>query len=550
MGKNFRSFATLRMTNATLRMTKTKAAFYKAVFVFTALFLSAFSVPYCGDAIVVGTIGEPRTLIPVLASDSASSAVCALIFNGLIKYDKDLKLTGDLAEKWDVSEDGLEIIFYLRKGVKWQDGIPFTAKDVEFTYKILIDPDTRTPYSGDFEMVKSLDIIDDYTVRVVYKEAFSPGLSSWGMNIMPEHLLKGEDLNSTKFSRNPIGTGPYKFKLWKTGERVELVFNPGYFEGRPCIDKYIYRIIPDQATLFLELRSGGVDFTSLTPLQFKRQTENKFFKKNFQKFQYPSFGYTYLGYNLKDARFSDIRVRQAINYAVDKEEIIRGVLFGLGKISTGPFLPGSWAYNENVKPKGYDPEKAKALLKEAGWDDSDKDGILDKNGVKFSFTIITNQGNEQRRMTAEIIQRRLMEIGIDVKIKIIEWSSFVSEFIDKRRFDAVLLGWSLSMDPDMYDIWHSSKTKEGEFNFVGYSNEEVDGLLLEGRKTFDITERSKIYNSIHEILYEEQPYLFLYVPEALPIVHSRFKGIEPGVAGIGHNFIKWYVPEDKQKYVR
>ncbi|MBU1007069.1 MAG: peptide-binding protein, partial [Candidatus Omnitrophica bacterium] len=419
-----------------------------------------------------------------------------------------------------------------------------------FTYKSLIDPDVRTPYSGDFKMVESLEALDDYTIRAVYKEPFSPGLASWGMNIMPRHLLEGKDLNTADFAREPVGTGPYKFKLWKTGERIELVSNHDYFEGRPCIDRYVYRIIPDQATMFLELRAEGVDYISLSPLQFKRQTDTKFFRENFQKFNFPSFGYTYMGYNLNDPKFKDLKVRQAINYAIDKDEIIRGVLLGMGRVATGPFIPESWAYNEEVKPAEYDPEKAKELLSEAGWRDENGDGVLEKDGTEFSFTLITNQGNEQRRMSAEIIQRRLKEVGINVKIKVIEWSAFVSEFIDKRRFDAILLGWNLSMDPDMYDIWHSSKTREGEFNFVGYVNPEVDGLLIEGRRTFDREERKKIYHRIHEILYEEQPYLFLYVPDALPVIHERFKGIEVSPAGIGYNFIKWYVPKARQKYTR
>jgi peptide/nickel transport system substrate-binding protein len=537
------------MKNITRLIKDKGAALKRAAFLFAALFLLAF-VPQYGDTIVVGSIGEPRTLVPILASDSSSGSICSLIFNGLLKYDKDLNLVGDLAEKWEISQDGLEIIFYLRKGVNWHNGKPFTAKDVEFTYRSLIDPVVRTPYSGDFQMVKNLEVMDDYTVKVYYKEPFSPGLASWGMNIMPRHLLEAQDLNSAKFARAPVGTGPYKFRLWKTGERLELISNHDYFEGRPCIDKYIYRIIPDQATLFLELRAQAVDYTSLTPIQFKRQTESRFFRKNFQKFNFPSFGYTYMGYNLNDPKFKDANVRRAINYAVNKEEIIKGVLLDLGKVSTGPFIPESWAYNKEVRPLGYDPEKARGLLKDAGWTDLDGDGILEKDGMKFSFTIITNQGNDERKMAAEIIQKRLAEVGIDVKIKIIEWSSFVSEFINKRRFDAVLLGWSLSLDPDMYDIWHSSKTKEGEFNFVGYSNQEVDGLLLEGRRTFDQEERKRVYHRIHEILYAEQPYLFLYVPDALPILHSRFKGIEVGPAGIGHNFIKWYVPKNEQRYIR
>ena len=526
-----------------------KTVFKKAVFLLLLLCLLGLNHDY-GDAIVVGSIGEPRTLVPILASDSASGAICGLVFNGLLKYDKKLNLVGDLAERWVVSDDGLEITFYLRKGIKWHDGEHFNSEDVQFTYKSLIDSRVMTPYSGDFEMVKNFEIIDDYTIKVSYKEPFSPGISSWTMNIMPEHILEGQDLNNTYFSRNPVGTGPYKFKIWKTGDRVELTSNADYFEGRPFINRYIYRIIPDSATLFLELRAEGVDYSSLTSLQFERQTKNRFFNETFQKFRFPSFGYTYLGYNLEDFRFKDIKVRQAINYAIDKNEIIKGVLLGLGTVSTGPFIPESWAYNKRIKPVEYNPEKARRLLSEAGWIDSDGDGILEKNGKKFSFTIITNQGNQNRKMTAEILQKRLKQIGIDVKIKIIEWSAFVSEFINKKRFEAVLLGWGLSPEPDMYDIWHSSKTRQGEFNFIGYSNKEIDDLLVKGRRTFDKKERQDIYNSIHQILYTEQPYLFLYVADSLPIVHKRFRGIEVGVGGIGHNFIKWHVPKEKQKYTR
>ncbi|MBU1913190.1 MAG: peptide-binding protein [Candidatus Omnitrophica bacterium] len=377
------------------------AACTRAAFLFTVLFLLGFTPEY-GDTIVAGSIGEPRTFVPILASDSSSGTICSLIFNGLVKYDKDLNLTGDLAEKWEVSQDGLEITFYLRKGVKWHDGEPFTSKDVEFTYKGLINPGVRTPYGGDFLMVKNLEVVDDYTLKVYYKEPFSPGLASWGMNIMPAHLLEKEDLNTTKFARNPIGTGPYKFKLWKTGERVELVSNHDYFEGRPYIDRYIYRIIPDTATLFLELRAQAVDYSSLTPIQFRRQTETKFFEKNFQKFNFPSFGYTYMGYNLKDPKFRDVKVRAAINYAINKEEIIRGVLLGLGRVSTGPFIPESWAYNKDVKPLEYNPGKAREILKEAGWEDKDGDGILEKDGMKFSFTVITNQGNDEKDHAIDI----------------------------------------------------------------------------------------------------------------------------------------------------
>lgn len=501
-----------------------------------------------GDAFVVGDIGGPRTLVPILASDSPSSYIVALVFDSLIKYNKDVEIVGELAESWDIEDDGRAIVFHLRKDAKWHDGHPFTSRDVEFTYKCLIDPNVPTPYSGDFKMVERLLVVDDYTVKVIYKEPFAPGLSSWGMPIMPKHILEGEDLLTTKFKRNPIGTGPYKFKRWDTGARVDLVSNHEYYEHRPYIDRYIYRVIPDSATLFLELETLGVDSMGLTPLQYTRQTDAPFFKRKFRKFKYPSFGYTFLAYNLKDPRFKDKKVRQALNYAVDKNELIEGVLLGEGRACTGQFVPESWAFNKDVKPYPFDPEKAKSMLMEAGWKDQDEDGWLEKNGRPFEFTIITNQGNEMRRMSAEIIQKRLKNIGIKVRIRVLEWSVFINEFVNKKRFEVLILGWGLGREPDCYDIFHSSKVKPAEFNFVSYSNPEVDRLLVEGRRTFDREKRAEIYHKIHEILYDDQPYMFLYIPNSLVAVHNRFEGIEPSAIGIGYNFIEWWVPKSKQRY--
>ncbi|MCM8813853.1 MAG: peptide-binding protein, partial [Candidatus Omnitrophica bacterium] len=473
--------------------------------------------PSYGDAIVEAGIGDARTLLPLLASDSASGQICNLLYNGLVKYDKDLNLVGDLAQRWEILDGGLTIIFYLRRNVRWHDGAPFTAADVEFTYRKLIDPNVRTPYSGDFEKVRSFSVLDPYTLRIAYKEPFVPALASWGMNILPRHILEHEDLNFTRRARQPIGTGPYKFKSWKTQELIVLEANPDYFEGRPYLNRYYYRIIPDPATMFLELEGRGIDMMGLSSLQYARQTETPFFRREYQKFRYQGFFYTYVGFNLQDEKFQDVRVRQAINCAVDKQELIGGVLQGLGSVCTGPFPPRSWAYNPTVAAAAYDPRKALELLAAAGWRQNPQ-GVLEKDGRPFAFTIVTNQGNDERKQAAEIMQRRLGGIGMQVKIKVIEWSAFINEFLNKRKFEAILLGWSLSLDPDVYDIWHSSKTREGEFNFVGYSNADVDRLLEAARQEFDQEKRKQMYHRVHEIIYAEQPYLFLYTPDSLPAV--------------------------------
>jgi peptide/nickel transport system substrate-binding protein len=503
--------------------------------------------PAYGDIFIDASIGDVSTLMPPLISDAASASVASLIYNGLVKYDGDLNLVGDLAKSWDISKDGLTITFHLRRGVKWQDGAPFTSKDVLFTYKVMVDPKTPTAYSGDYLQVKKAEAPDPYTFRVTYAKPFAPALGSWTLAILPEHLLKGQDITKTRLARHPVGTGPYILRKWKTGQFLSLAYNPNYFEGRVYLNGYMYRIIPDMATMFLELKAGNIDRMGLTPLQYTRQTAYHKFDQMYKKYRYMPFSYIYLGYNLRDPMFADRRVRQALSCAINKKEIIDGVLMGLGVEATGPYKPGTWYYNPNVPKFPYNPARAKALLAEAGWHLNDQ-GIMSKNGQPFEFTILTNQGNDIRVRTAEIIQRRLHNIGIKVHIRTIEWASFLKQFIEKRRYDAVLLGWNTGLDPDQYDIWSSTKTKPGELNFIGYKNPEVDKLLQEGRHTFDREKRRQAYFKFQEILAEDQPYTFLFVPDALPAISRRFHGIKPAPAGIDYNFTKWYVPKAMQKY--
>jgi peptide/nickel transport system substrate-binding protein len=499
------------------------------------------------NTITVGSLADAKRLLPLLATDTASGGISGLVFNGLVKYDKNIILTGELAESWEIKRDGLEIIFHLREGVKWHDGVEFTADDVLFTYETVTDPEVPTPYASEYGPVEAVEAVDKYTVRVTYKESFAPALESWGMGILPKHILEGKDITQEQYTRNPVGTGPYKFTEWVTGQKIVLEAFDDYFEGRPNVDKYVTRVISDPATMFLELKFGGLDYMGLTPPQFKLQADTELFKRHFQKFRYPAFAYTYMGYNILDPKFRDKRVRRALTHAINKRDIIKGVLMGYGTPCTGPFPPESWAFNPDVKDPEYDPETARRLLEEAGWSPG-ADGILQKDGEPFRFDLITNQGNDTRIKTAQIIKEHLKALGIEMNIKVLEWQAMLHEFVDKKRFEAVLMGWALGRDPDAYIIWHSSQTKEGAFNFISYKNEEVDRLLIEGRRTFDMERRKEIYHRVHEILAEEQPYTFLYVPDSLPVLHKRFKGVEKAPLGIWYDFIKWRVPEDRAQW--
>ncbi|ACS80826.1 peptide-binding protein [Maridesulfovibrio salexigens] len=505
------------------------------------------SKPVYGGRYREPTLAEPMCLIPLLSSDSASSAVQAKLYVSPLKYNKDIELVPEAAESYEVLDGGKLLRFKLRKDIRWTDGVPLTAEDVEFTYKTMIDPKTPTAYAGDFLNVKEFKLIDKYTFEVRYEKVFARSLITWALSILPKHILENEDLNTTKYRRNPVGSGPYKLKEWIPGRRVVLEANDDYFEGRPYIDEKVYRVIPDLSTQFLELKSGSLDEMGLTPQQYTFQTKGGNWERDFQKFKYLSFSYTYLGFNMESPFFKDVRVRRAINYAIDKEEIVKGVLLGMGYPAMGPYKPGTWVYNDKLKPYGYKPEQAKALLKEAGWTDTDGDGIIDRDGRPFSFTIITNQGNSLRIKAATIIQNRLKGIGIEVKIRTVEWAAFLKEFIMKGRFDATILSWNILQDPDSYTVWHSSKAVDGGLNFIKYKNSELDELLEKGRTTLDQSERKVIYDRIQEIMHEEQPYCFLYVPMALPVFSSRIKGLKVEPAGLDYNANEWWIPAPLQK---
>jgi len=510
--------------------------------------------PVHGDSFVEASIGDITGLIPNITTDQASHEVGGLIYDGLVRQDKDYNWESQMAESWQFSKDCMTLSFKLRKNVKWHDGKPFTADDVLFTYKTMMNPKTPTAYRNDFEPVKEVVVVDPYTLRVTYSQPFAKALMGWSQTILPKHLLEKyvEDgkLREAPQVLKPIGTGPYRFHEWKTGEKVVLVANKDYYmEGRPYLSRVIYRIIPSQATIYIELMAKGVDMSRLTAIQYARQTDYPAFKKDYNKYRYSDNRYTYLGFNLKDPRFADKRVRQAFAHAINKQELIDGVLLGLGQIATGPLRPGTWAYTDKVKRYAYDPAKAKQLLAEAGWKDRNGDGILrNKEGHPFSFTIRTNQGNDERKKVAELIQQRLKEIGVQTDIQTIEWAAFLKEYIRQKRFEAIVLGWGTTSDPDQYPIWHSSQSGAEQLNSISYANPEVDALLEKGRATCHQSERVAVYHRIQEILADDQPYVFLYYPDSLWGVASRVRGIKPAPAGIDYNFIDWFVPKALQRY--
>ncbi|RYG59002.1 MAG: peptide-binding protein, partial [Alphaproteobacteria bacterium] len=376
-----------------------------------------------------------------------------------------------------------------------------------------------------------------------YAEPFAPSLSSWaGLLVMPAHVIaKTKSFNDTSLKTEPVGTGPYALARWRRGQDVLLAANQTGWQ-KPYIAQLYMRTLPDQSTQWLELKAGNLDAASLTPLAYTRLTDAPWFRNNYNTYRYLGSAYTYMGFNLKDPLFTDKRVRQALSYAVDRQGIINAVLFGQGEPIASIFKPGTWAYNTQLQPYPFNPQKARQLLAEAGWKPGPGGILVNEKGERFQFILSTNQGNETRIKTAQILQKFFADVGIVMEIRVQEWSTFLTNTVNPRQFQAILMGWSLPVEPDPYDVWHSTKTKPSEFNLVSFNNKAADAAIVASRSTFNQEERKKHLDKLQEILSDEQPYLWLYAPYALEAVHKRVAGIQPAPAGIGYNSEEWYVP--------
>ena len=506
------------------------------------------SAAVCGGTIdpegklVFALGGEISILNPILSADSASSSVQGPIFNGLTKINEKLEIVPDLAQRWTVSKDGKVFTFYLRKDVLWHDGKQFTAQDVKFTYDSILDPKVnsvrRSDYIIDGKPIR-FKVIDPYTVEAVLPRPFAPFLASAGMSILPEHLLKGKDLNTSGFNQKPVGTGPFKFKEWVASDHASLVRNEKYHLGAPLLSGLIYRIIPDENSRLIALEAGQIDESDVPPREIDRIKR----LKGLNVYEYEALTYTYLGFNLANPVFSDKRVRQALAYATDKKQLINLIFMGTASPAYSPFSPVSWVYENKVEKYPFDRKRAEKLLEEAGWKKG-SDGTRKKGSKPLEFTILVNQGNKEREKAAVILQWQYKKIGAKVNVRVMEWSAMLrilNASKDPKDFDAVIIGWSLGIDPDQYSIWHSSQYPSG-LNFVKYKDPKIDGLLEKGRTTMDREGRKQVYSQLQKMIAADQPYIFLWYPKAVVAVSKKAGGLsKPGPAGLFLNIEKVFV---------
>jgi ABC-type transport system substrate-binding protein len=455
-------------------------------------------------------------------------------------------LRPSLAEILPALEHNPVLVFQLRPGVKFHDGHELDAGDVKFTYDAFMDPRNLSPRTSDFEPVKGVEVVDPRTVRVVYKRLFSPAVYVWSSyGIVPEHLLNraaleremdargiaGEarerfGLREAEFSRAPTGSGPFRFVEWKGDDLIHLERFDDYWEGPAQYRDFTLRIIPDLLTQELEFRTGALDLYPVLPHQAARYREDP----SYRAFSSTKFGYSYLGYNARNELFADPEVRRALGLAIDVDQIIRFVLYGEAERVSGPYAINTEWYDRGVAPLPYDPAAALAILERKGWKRG-ADGILEKDGKRFEFALITNNGNPQRKAIATIAQNAWRKIGIDCRVQLFEWAVFLKDFVNVGKFDAVVLGWNTGIDPDLFQLWHSSQTGPQQLNFTGYVSPEADRLIEEIRLEYDPARQRELTHALHRLIAADQPYTFLFAARGTTVVDRKIAMIEPGPDG-------------------
>ena len=443
-----------------------------------------------------------------------------LIFNGLTAHDGDNQVVPGLAESWDFDEETCTYTFHLAENVKWHDGEPFTAEDVKFTIEAIMDPENGSENAPNYEDVEEITVIDDHTVSFKLDAPNVAFLDYMTMAVLPKHLLEGEDMQTSDFFRNPVGTGPYKLESWEEGQAITLVKNEEYFKGEPNIDTVVFKIVTDDNAKALQLKSGELDLALLTPKDAATVADDE----AYTCYDMKTSDYRGILFNFWNEYWQKNRdLIPAVCYGIDRDAIIDAVLLGQGMPAYGP-LQRNIYNNEDVEHYDYDPEKAKAVLEEAGCELGD-DGFYYRDGEKVGFVISVGAGDQVRVDIAQIAAQQLQQIGMDVTIEIpaqVDWGGQM----------AYLIGWGSPFDADdhTYKVFGTDKGA----NYSGYSNELVDQYLTEARQSDDPEVRKEAYDKFQVELANDPAYAFICYIDANYVADADIQGIDPDTI-MGHH---------------
>jgi peptide/nickel transport system substrate-binding protein len=508
-----------------------------------------------GDWLIWAMAVEPKTLNQISVNrDIYGKWMCfQQVFESLMAYDyNEIKLKPLLAESCEVSRDGLEITFKLRDDIHFSDGVPITADDVIFTYQTIINPlIDAADLAQSYIDVKGFEKIDDRTIKFYMKQPHflaTDILSFWDIGIYPKHIYDfNEPEEFNKRVSNPIGSGPYVFEKWDSGDKVIFARNENYWGEKPKIKKVIYKFILNDKARLAALQSGDVDMIIPSPEQYIELVKDKSFTQKYNCLAYwnPGAPFFYLGWNEDTPFFADKNVRLAMTYMLNRDELINHLLKNSGKAITGPYYIYAPENDPNIKPLPYDVKKAAELLDAAGWKDTDGDGIRDKNGLPFRFKFSYAADNGVYQNIAAYLKDSAVKVGIDVIAEPVEWSVLITRITD-RKFEAMIMGWGRAIVDDFYQIFHSSQIGNRGSNYVGFNNKKADELLERIRRTLDDDKRIALSREFHKLLYDEQPYTFLFARPTYKIVDRRFENVI--IHNLGVKEEEWFVPKEKQKY--
>ena len=509
---------------------------------------SAADHPVNGDRLIIPIVSDPPSLDFLTCTDAWCLLVARFVADSLVDEGERLETVPRLASSWEFSEQGRVLDFHLRRGVRWHDGSPFSSRDVLYTYNRTTDPASGAR-ADQFQDVQEVSAPDDFTVRVRFREPTVLALDMWKVPLLPEHLARTGGDGAGNAPPHPIGTGPFRFVRSERGREIVLEANPDYFLGRPYLDGIVFRVIPAPATQFQALLTGETDWSSIPPSEWAKESSRPALRKRFQIFEYPALFLHYIGWNERSPLFSDARVRQAMTLALDREGFVQKVLKGAGVAAAGTFHPGHFGFDPGRKPLPYDPEQAARLLDEAGWKPVPPGGIRRLGGREFRFTLLIFQGDPMQQQIASLLADSLGRIGVEMDIKVLDFPALL-ERLHRRDFEAALSGWALASNPDPTAMLHSGSVL-GPSNYVGYSNPEMDRLLLDGRHETDPARRSQIYHQVQALQARDQPYTFLFFPVMRVALDSRFRDVRASpVASPLKPYpgpLRWYVPTQLQK---
>jgi len=497
--------------------------------------------------LVVGTRAEPKTLNPIAIIASESHQIAGLVFLKLLQEQDDfMSFKPQLALSWTWSADSLAITFHLRPDARWSDGQPVTARDVRFTWELHVDTTVAWPSASIKAKLRDVEVKDERTVVFHFKERYLYQLMDANDGvILPQHILGSvarKEIKTAPFGRAPVGNGPYLLSRWESGQYLELKSNPRYFEAgsEPRVHRVVFKFVPDAVTLVAQLKAGEIDLLEAVQpgdLGAIRQSRSDAVVQTV-----PARRMSFIAWNEKRAPLDDREVRRALTMAIDRAEIIRTVWQGYATECTSPIVPVLWAYDASIAAIPFDPAAARAKLAERGYKDSDGDGVLEKDGKPLRIEMLVNDA-QNRIDVVTLVQAHLKRIGVRVDLRVMEYSAYIDRIL-ATDYDAALVEWKATTKVDLTGLFHTQSMRPKGFNFVSYSNPEVDGLIEQALRKTDTASARALWNRAQQIIYHDQPYTFIAVPKELTAIDDRFCDVAPNAISFFVDLEHWGVKPD------